>query len=111
MKIIRFCAISVLFAALSPTAGAAPEEVGIVDPSTLTSERYEIVTRLWVDSWRSAFQVPTHGDQAAAIAELKSEAARRGANAITNVACLVDRDPLFSGPHFCYALAIKLKKQ
>lgn len=97
-------------AVLSATAAAAPEEIRVVEPGTLSTERYEIMTRLWVDSWRSAFQVPTHSDQAAAIAELKAEAARRGADAITNLACLVDRDPIFSGPHFCYALGIRVKK-
>lgn len=88
---------------------AAPEEVRIVEPDTLTSDRYQIVARLWVDTWRSAFQIPTHDDQAAALAELKAEAVRRGANALTNVACLVDDKPLLSRPHFCYALAIRVK--
>ena len=95
---------------LAPAAGAAPDEVRIYEPGNLTRDRYEIVTRLWVESWRSAFHVPSHADRPAAIAGLKAEAARLGANALTNVACLADDSPLWgSSPHFCYALAIKVK--
>ncbi|OGA45256.1 MAG: hypothetical protein A3F74_26840 [Betaproteobacteria bacterium RIFCSPLOWO2_12_FULL_62_58] len=108
--ICRYAALA-LFAMLVPAAGAAPGEVRIYEPGQLTRDRYEIVTRLWVESWRSAVQIPGHADQPAAIAGLKSEAARLGANALTNVACLVDDGALWGrGPHFCYALAIRLKK-
>lgn len=97
-------------ALLTPAAGiAAPEEVSVVEPGTLTAGRYETRARLWVDAWRSSFQVPTHDDRAAALAELKAEAARRGANALTNVTCLVDDRPLLHRPHFCYALAIRIR--
>ena len=110
MKIIRCSAVLLLSAMLAPAAGAAPGDIKIYEPGILTRDRYQIVTRLWVESWRSAFHVPGHPDQAAAIAELKAEAARLGANALTNVACLVDDSPLWgSGPHFCYALAVKVK--
>ena len=107
--VCRYGALA-LFAALTSVAVAAPEEIKIYEPGILTRDRYEIVTRLWVESWRSAFHVPSHADQPAAIAELRAEALRQGANALTNVACLVDDSPLWgSGPHFCYALAIKVK--
>lgn len=98
-----------VFALLAPSVIAAQEEVRVVEPGTLAPDRYQIVARLWVDSWRSAFQVPTHDDRAAALAELKAEATRRGANALTHIACLLDDKPLFNRPHFCYALAIRVK--
>ena len=109
MKSVRNVAAVVLFAALTSAASAAPEDVTIIEPATLTGDRYEIVTRLWVESWRSAFQIPGHADQAAAISELKAEAARLGAHALTNLTCLVDDKPLWTGAHFCYALAIRVK--
>lgn len=110
MKTVRDCAVLALCAALTSLASAAPEDVRIYEPGKLTHDRYQIVTRLWVESWRSAFQVPGHADQAAAVAELKAEATQQGANALTNVACFVDSNPLWGqGSHFCYALAIKLK--
>ena len=109
MTVHRYVALT-LAAALTSAAGAAPEDVRIYEPGNLTRDRYDVVTRLWVESWRSAFHVPGHSDQAAAIAELRAEAARLGANALTNVACLVDDSPPWGrGPHFCYALAIKVK--
>lgn len=100
----------VFFMAFTSAAMAAPEDVRIFEPGMLTRDRYEIVSRLWVESWRSAFQVPTHAERADALVALKAEAARRGANALTNVACLKDDAPLpWSAPHFCYALAIRVK--
>ncbi len=109
MKDIRKPVALVLLAALASVAIAAPEDVRIIESGYLTGDRYEIVSRLWVESWRSAFQVPGHADQAAAISELRAEAARLGATALTNLTCLVDDKPLWTGPHFCYALAIRVK--
>ena len=98
------------FVVLASAASAAPEDIRVYEPGTLTRDRYEVVERLWADSWRSAIYIPGHADQTAAIAAMKNEALRRGANALTNVACLTDGKPLWgSGPHFCYALAIRVK--
>lgn len=110
MKIVHCCAVFALVAALTPVAVAAPDDIRVYDPGILTRDRYQIVARLWVESWRSAFQVPTHAERAAAIAALKAEAMQRGANGLTNVACLADDKPFWgSSPHFCYALAIRVK--
>jgi hypothetical protein len=101
---------ALLFAVLTAVAAGAPDDIRVYEPGTLTRDRYEVVKRLWVDSWRSAIYIPGHGDQAAAIAAMKNEAMRRGANALTNVACLVDDKPWWGmGRHFCYALAIRVK--
>ena len=111
MKIVHGCtAVFALVAALTPVAVAAPDDIRVYDPGILTRDRYEIVKRLWVESWRSAVYIPGRTDQAAAIAAMKDEAMRRGANGLTNVACLVDDRPVWgSGPHFCYALAIRIR--
>lgn len=110
MKSIHNRVVLALFFGLATAASAAPEDIAIRDPGNLTRDRYEIKGRLWVDSWRSAFEVPRSADRAAAIDGLKAEAARLGANALTNVSCLVDGAPLWGGgSHFCYALAIRIK--
>jgi hypothetical protein len=96
-------------AALASAAGAASEDLRIYEGGSLTRDRYEIVSRLWVEAPRSAFQVPGHADRDSAIAALRAEATRLGANALTNVNCLVDDKPLWGGPHFCYALAIRVR--
>jgi hypothetical protein len=73
--------------------------------------RYQVVKRLWVESWRSAFRVPAHADTGAAVAELQAEAARVGANALLNLVCIPDSGwQLRKQPSvFCYALAIRLR--
>jgi hypothetical protein len=88
---------------------AASEGMRVYEPGELAPHRYQVVARLWVESWRSAFEMPGHADVAAAVAELKAEAARRGADALANVSCLADGGRIWGGPHVCYALAIKLK--
>jgi hypothetical protein len=76
-------------------------------------DRYEVVARLWGDSWRSAFWVPTFPTQEQAIAALQTEAARRGADGLLNVSCRDEgpwrwsssAEPAF----FCYGIAIRLR--
>ncbi len=83
--------------------------VGEIDMS-----RYEVVSRLWADSWRTAFWVQTFPSQGEAVAALQTEAARRGADALLNVHCF-DQPPRWAWssrtePAFlCYGLAIRVR--
>jgi hypothetical protein len=79
------------------------------DATQLTPDRYTVVGRLWVDSWRTAFDVPVHPESSAALTQLSDEAVRLGADALTNVVCLNDDRAWFKRGYFCYALAVKLK--
>src|SRR5437899_1226881 len=54
-------------------------ELKIYASGEINMSRYEVVGRPWVDSWRSAFWLPTFPSQEQAIAALQTEAARRGA--------------------------------
>ena len=80
------------------------------DATQLTPDRYTVIRRLWVDSWRTAFDVPTHGESGAALAQLTDEAVKAGADALTNVVCLNDERGWFRRGYFCYALAVKVKQ-
>ena len=75
--------------------------------------RYEIVGRPWVDSWRSAYWVQTFPSREQAIAALQTEAARRGADGLLNVECLDQgRAKWYSNaePAFlCYGIAIRAR--
>jgi hypothetical protein len=79
----------------------------------LSTTRYDVVGRPWIDSWRSAFWVPTFPSEEQAIAALRTEAARRGADALLNVSCLdqgrwkwsSNTEPAF----LCYAIAIRVR--
>lgn len=66
---------------------------------------------VWVESWRSAFWVPVHGESGAAIAALQAEANSLGADGIVNLNCLNEGGGWFTGKdaYFCYGNAIKIK--
>jgi hypothetical protein len=93
-------------------AGAAAAEVRVFAPAQLVDGQVELVRRIWVDSWRTAFWVPSHSSKAAGIAALQSEAAHLGANGLVNVDCLDQghfpwswsREPTF----ICYGNAIRV---
>jgi hypothetical protein len=79
----------------------------------ISMSRYEVVGRPWVDSWRSAFWVPTFASQEQAIAALQTEAARRGADGLLNVNCLDQGRWNWSSkaePAFlCYGIAVRMR--
>lgn len=104
---ILYCAPAVA----APEAARSADSVRIYDPADLNLGRYEILRRLWVESWRSAFDVPSHADAGAAVAELKTAAASLGADGLINVVCVPDPGwRQRSEDVFCYALAIRLRK-
>lgn len=96
-----------LWATASLALGADAAPVKVFDATQLTQDRYTVVTRIWTQSWRSAFWVPTHGEMADAIKALTSKAANAGADGVVNLHCLNDTG--WFGGYFCYGLAIKLK--
>lgn len=106
-------ALGVALAAVA-LSGGAQEPLGqaplpTFDATQLSPDRYTVVKRLWVDSWRTVFDVPTHAESSAALAQLSDAAVKAGADAITNVVCLNDDRAWFRGSYFCYALAVKLR--
>ena len=101
------CSTLLASAAAQDIAQKAP--LRVFDATELTADRYTVISRIWVDSWRSAFGVRGHGDSGEAIAALSAEAARAGADAITNLVCLNDQRAWLDRGYFCYGLAVKLK--
>jgi len=97
-----------LWATVSLALGADMAQVKVFDATQLTQDRYTVVTRIWTQSWRSAFWVPEYDKVEDAIEALTSKAADAGANGVINLHCLFDPGGLSSG-YFCYGLAIKLK--
>jgi hypothetical protein len=88
-------------------------DVKVYTTAELNDNPYEVVGRLWVDSWRTAFRAPVYATQDEAIASLRAEAARRGANGLVNVYCLdqsgsawfQSAQPMFQ----CYAVVIRVR--
>jgi uncharacterized protein YbjQ (UPF0145 family) len=87
-------------------ADAVP--VKVFDATELPLDRYTVVKRIWIQTWRSAFWVSTYDEASDAIAALTSKAVDEGANGVINLHCLNDTGGWGSG-YFCYGLAIKLK--
>jgi len=97
-----------LWVTASLALGADAAQVKVFDATQLTQDRYTVVTRIWTQSWRSAFWVPEYDKVEDAIEALTSKAADAGANGVINLHCLYDKDGWGAG-YFCYGLAIKLK--
>ena len=116
-KLSALAALCVLSACASAPQGDAQKpvpDITIYSTGQLPSYRYEVVRRIWVDSWRTAFRAPTYPTQDEAIASMKTEAARVGADGIINLVCLdqgrsrwlsTNTDPAI----LCYGNAIRVK--
>jgi hypothetical protein len=117
IRIVVVLAISVLWGCASvPPDGVVrgASDVKVYESSSLAPTQYEVVRRLWVDSWRAAFWVPTYPTEAEAIASLQAEAGRHGADGLTNVICLEQGHPKWSSNRepaiLCYGNAIRVRR-
>ncbi|HWI13943.1 MAG TPA: hypothetical protein VNT02_06795 [Burkholderiales bacterium] len=81
--------------------------VTIYDATQLSYDRYRVVKRLWVDSWRTAIGVPHEPTREAAVQALVDAAESAGADGLINVYC-VGGTPSLSD-YYCYGNAIKVK--
>ena len=88
--------------------------VQVYELNPYVGRSYDIVGRLWVSSWRTAFGIPTYSSKDDAIAAMQKEAARLNADALVSVSCLDQHGSTwFQGSDsafFCYGLAIQLRK-
>ena len=85
-------ALSVL-AALPMLAGCATrapvsqDQVSIHESVTSAPVRYEVIKRLWVESWGSAFGTPSYSSQSEAEEAFRQKAAGLGGNGVINFGC------------------------
>lgn len=68
-------------------AGVPEDKIQVHESVTSAPPRYEIVKRLWIESWRSAFFVPSYGSAEEGAADLRSQAAALGGNGVLNFGC------------------------
>jgi hypothetical protein len=108
----RITAISVALSAtvLGGCATLKAEDVKVYTPAQLKQGEYETVARLWVETWRPRFWVPTYSSPGDGIEGLQDKAAALGANGLINVDCYGDKGFFsFGSDSFtCYGKAIKV---
>ena len=108
----RISAISVAMSAavFAGCAALKAEDVKVYTPAQLKQGDYETVKRLWVETWRAPFWVPSHSSPKDGIAALQDKAAGLGANGLINVDCYGDKGLFsFGSESFtCYGKAIRV---
>src|SRR6185295_179435 len=78
--------------ASAPKDTATPDaEVKVYRPGQIVPSQYESVRYLWVDSWRTAFWLPSAATEAEGTALLQAKASSLGANGLINVVCIDQR--------------------
>jgi hypothetical protein len=86
-----------LVAALPACASRAPvaprstpataEQVTIHESVVSAPVRYQVIKRLWVESWLSAFTVPSYGTREEGMAAFRQHAVNLGGNGVINFGC------------------------
>jgi hypothetical protein len=88
-------------------------QLKVYEPDELVQGQYEVVRYLWVDSWRTAFWLPSASSEPEGIASLQAEAARLGANGLINVSCRDQGHFMWSWSRepsiLCYGHAIRVR--
>jgi hypothetical protein len=107
-------ALALLSACASTPPGDAKtgsDDIKIYSPAALKQGDFEVVRRIWVESWRTALWVPSYSSRDDGITALKDKAKSLDANGLTNVDCYGDSG-LFGGSlaYTCYGKAIKVPK-
>src|SRR5712691_3361099 len=108
----RIAAIGAVMSAavFARCAGLRAEDVKVYTPAQLRQGEYESVKRLWVETWRPPFWVPSYSSPKDGIAAMQDKAAALGANGLINVDCYGDRGFFSFGSEsfVCYGKAIRV---
>src|SRR5258708_8012354 len=85
----RIAAISMALSAavLAGCASIKAEDVKVYTPAQLRQGEYETVKRLWVETWRTPFWVPSYSSAKDGIAAFPDKAAALRPNALINAHC------------------------
>jgi len=68
-------------------APADPQAVPVYESVTATTRRFEVIKRLWIESWRIPLVIPRYESDEQAIAEFREHAVRLGGNGVINFGC------------------------
>jgi hypothetical protein len=106
----RIAAIALSAAVFAGCAGLKADDVKVYTPAQLRQGEYEAVARLWVETWRPPFWVPSYSSREDGIDAMRDKAAGLGANGLINVDCYGDKGFFSFGweSFTCYGKAIKV---
>ncbi len=109
-KRIAALGVAMSAAVLAGCASIKAEDVKVYTPAQLRQGEYETVKRLWVETWRTPFWVPSYSSAKDGIAALQDKAAALGANGLINADCYGDKGFFSFGSEsfVCYGKAIKV---
>ena len=80
-------AASTIAAAQDKASPSAAQSIPVYESVTSTPQRYEIVKRLWTESWRSVLAVPGYETREEALAAFREHAVSLGGNGVINFGC------------------------
>jgi len=109
-KRIAMLTTIILAGGLSGCAALKAGDVKVYTPAQLRQGEYETVKRLWAETWRPPFWVPSYSSPKDGIAALQDKAAALGANGLINVDCYGDKGLFSVGSEsfVCYGKAIRV---
>jgi hypothetical protein len=84
------------------------EEVRVVDKAVLPQGSFVLVHRIWIENWHVQMYMPWFDTREQAVDALREQAASRGADAVTNVACIPVPAWTRVPKVFCHGDAVKL---
>lgn len=64
-----------------------PQAIPVYESVTPTTRRFEIVKRLWTESWRSLLAVPGYESREQAVAAFREHTIGLGGNGVINFGC------------------------
>jgi predicted small secreted protein len=109
-KRVASLAAVVLATVLTACATIEAKDVKVYNPAQLKQGEYETVARIWIETWRTPFWVPSYSSRDEGIAALRDKAASLEADGLINVDCYGDSG-LFGGSlaYTCYGKAIRVR--
>jgi len=63
------------------------EQVTVHESQASVTTGYKVIQRIWVDTWASAFLVPTYASREEATQAMRQKAADLGGNGVLNFGC------------------------
>jgi hypothetical protein len=109
-RIPMLAALALLAAGCATPSSAppvAPDQVSVHESVASAPANYRIIKRLWIESWGSAFGVPSYGSPKEAADSFREKAASLDGNGVINFGCY--RKSGEDGPLACNGTIVRFQ--